>query len=178
PNFEDFLADGLNASFKGKFQKHDLEVTKIGSQANAFYDLLVNKGARLRDLVMKLLDEYERKTTDPQNPSLLDMREDLPKYVVEYLINGIKSLPAHYTIHRFWQDHQSFFHKLPDGHPGLPEWKESFREITQTLVVLKDVSAQLLNDLENHRLTLCRTYDIPAAPIFVKKNRSRDEPIV
>ena len=47
--------------------------------------------------------------------------------------------------------------------------RPSFQAVKKATDALKEVSGKLLLDLENHRQSLCRTYDIPAAPISAEE---------
>jgi len=175
PNFEDFLADGLNAVFKGKFESHDLAVAEVESRVNKLYDILLAVGSIFRENVQERLEEYEKRIGDnPQSPSLISMRKDFPNYIAEYIINNVQTIPPHYPIHTFWELSEEFFRGLADA----SAWHKSFVAMKAATSDMLRISSQLVSDLENHRFDLCRTYDIPAAPIFVKKSQSSDETIV
>ena len=50
----------------------------------------------------------------------------------------------------------------------------SFQAVKKATDALKEVSSKLLPELESHRQSLCRTYDIPAAPIPTDKSLGTD----
>ncbi len=195
PNYDDFLAD--NGDFKDKFEKHDSAVSSVEINANEFCDILLGTPIFLEQ-VNKSLQDYESRvnTHQPQYQSLIYMKEDLPKYVAEYLINRIKFLPHHYTMHKFWNDYaQKFelsnFDIKPSGKRPLRrinmevsgnfkldsesyKRRQSFLSLEQGAESLKQISSGLRRDLEDHRLMLCRKFDIPAAPPLPARNFTED----
>lgn len=168
PNYEDFVAVELNQGFKDRFEKHNQALADMESGASRFYDGLMQSGI-FQEQVESSLQDYVRL----ENPSLDSMKEDLPKYVAEYLINRTEILPPHYTVHRFWQDYRSEFERSAEEFEGY-QGRQSFRALEKASGVLKEISANLLRNFENHRLFLCRTYDVPAAPIYPAASKSSD----
>jgi hypothetical protein len=152
------LEDPLNLGFRERFEEHDGALTAVESSATQFADKLMQSGL-FQNQVTDSLERYQTTARGkPQYPDLDSMRESLPRAVVENLVNRAEVLPHHYGTHKFWEDHRSVFepyHKDP-----------SFQAVRQAASTLKDVSTRLLLDLGNHRQRLCRTYDIPAAPIL------------
>lgn len=163
PNYQDFLAD--NPEFGELFAPHDTSVTEAESRAAKFYDLLIQSTIFQKE-VKQSLQEYEGalKPSEPGFYSLAYMEDDLPKYVAEFLVNEVETLPPHYTAHKFWkQYHASFWEKFSvefEPYKG----RESFRLLASAKQRLAQSSSLLRRKLEDHRLFLCRKFDIPAAP--------------
>lgn len=177
PNYEDFIADELNPGFKQRFEEHDLRVAMAASTATRFFEGLMQSGIFLKQ-VKDSVEKYESSVgTRPEYPGLDSMREDLPRYVAEYLINQTDVLPRHYMAHKFWVNYR---HKFELSAHEFEPYQErgSFQALKQATGALKGVSKDLRLDLESHRQLLCRTYDIPAAPILVDKSHSTDASIV
>jgi hypothetical protein len=163
PNLEDFLAD--NSAFEEKFGLHDRNVANAEQRATNFYKIL-STAAIFNKEVDEAFKRYESNISSAGLfiPSLESIREQLPKFVAENLINNISELPAHYTIHRFWKDFAGSFQKYLSEFDVYKE-RQSFRELNQAIDALKEVSSTLLNDLQSLRHSLCREFDIPAAPL-------------
>jgi hypothetical protein len=172
PNYEDFLADALNQGFKEHFDKHDQALAEVESSASRFFDGLMQAGI-FRDQVERSLKDYESTGVRLENPSLDSMKGELPKYVAEYLINRTEILPHHYMAHKFWQDYRSEFERSAEEFESYQQ-RQSFRALKTASGLLKEVSENLLNRLKEHRLFLCRTYDVPAAPIYPSESMRAD----
>ena len=80
------------------------------------------------------------------------------------LVNRINTLPDHYMTHNFWEKYRDKFDVSAQEFEAYGQ-RRSFQALVQARAALKDASDKLLHDLESHRQLLCRTYDIPAAPI-------------
>ena len=121
-----------------------------------------------RKKVKDSLEQYQSTArTNPQYPYLDDMPEgSRARGMAALLVNRIDVLPHHYGTHKFWEVYKKDFEPYRDS--------PSFQAIKEATDALKEVSSKLLLDLENHRQSLCRTYDIPAAPIPTDKSRSSD----
>lgn len=170
PNFEDFVGDKLNVGFSGKFDEHDRALDETEEKAKGFFTRLMGSDLFLND-VKDSLEKYESTiSANSRYPDLNSMKEDLPKHVAEFLINRTELLPDHYMTHKFWKDYWRRFAESVE----FDDYKqrESFGALTKASDALKEVSKNLLLDLENHRQSLCRTYDIPAAPIPIDKIHS------
>lgn len=156
PNYEDFLAD--NAKFRLLFSEHDQAVLKVEDDASKFYDVLLQAPIFQRQ-VAKALETYESKVDPPQPgfSNLAYMRDDLPKYVAENLINRVEAMPQHYTIHKFWEMFAHEFQVFKD--------RQTFVSLSVAVQALLKASTQIRRALEDHRLLLARKFDIPAAPI-------------
>ena len=173
PNFEDFLADGLNAGFKSSVDAHDSAVFGVEAAATRFFDGLVHSTLFLKE-VESAFHEYESSARDkPQYPAPDSIRGDLPKYVGEYLINRTDLLPDHYLMHKFWKEFRSKFELFAAEFEPYQQ-RESFRALKRSSDALKGISQGLLPALEKHRYWLCSTYDIPAAPIPTDMSHSAD----
>ncbi|HWZ43153.1 MAG TPA: hypothetical protein VNW97_06735 [Candidatus Saccharimonadales bacterium] len=164
PNLEDFLAE--NAEFVGKFEEHDNALRETEEQASKFYDILVGSSL-FTGAVGEMLTEYESAIGPshpyiPNTPSLGSMKNDLPRYVAENLINNIATMPTHYTIHAFWE---RFGQVLRSRMPEFAGYKQrpSFQGLHTVMENLKQTSASLRKGLEEDRLRLCREFDLPAA---------------
>ncbi len=164
PNYEDFLAD--NPSFTRKFSVHDEAVGEAELLAGRFYDTLL-QSPLFRTEVDNYLKEYEA-AVNPTEPSLYTlehMKEELPKYVAEYLINEVKALPPHYTTHKFWEKYSASFWQKYSLEFEPYKGRQSFRLLLSLKRRLAEISAKTKPRLEGHRLFLCRKFDVPAAPI-------------
>lgn len=169
PNYRDFLAD--NRNFAREFATHDSVVCEAESLASKFYDLLMQSALFGRE-VSAYLEEYEAAldTAASQQHSLEHMKGELPKYVAEYLINEVKVLPAHYTAHKFWEKYSVKFRDVRFWERYAAEFepykdRQSFKLLSSAKQRLADFSRRLKRRLEDHRLFLCRKFDVPAAPI-------------
>ncbi|MGO9126616.1 MAG: hypothetical protein ACLP6G_17240 [Terriglobales bacterium] len=156
PIYQDFLAD--NRSFEKKFAGHDSALANAEETAGKIFEKLVSNPDFLSE-VKKAIQRYESSVdqTQPQRPSFQRFENQIPTDVAEYLINKVDSLPMHYLTYLFWQENGRNFRAFDpwQGNTALP------RASTQ----LANLSRELTNDLESHRLSLCREYDVPAAPI-------------
>ena len=167
PNYEDFVGDALNPGFVDLFRQHDETVVRVESKAVEFYERLMRTNL-FPDEVMKSLSEYEvAVAASPRSPSLAPMRDDLPKYVAEYLINKTGALPSHYITHAFWEGYQRHFLDLDQGSFASYKERESYKALEQASSELQQISNQLLGGLQSHRSYLCKTFDIPFAPFHV-----------
>jgi hypothetical protein len=165
PNFEDFLAE--NPEFAGKFEEHDNALCGTEEQAGKSHDFLV-ASSLLSGEVGQALKEYES-TIDPSSPhtpSLDSMKNALPRYVAENLINNIDTMPPHYTMHAFW----ARFGRTFDGY----KQRASFQELNTAMQSLKQTSAKLRQDLEAYRLRFCREFDLPAAQPIAPQSTGQD----
>jgi hypothetical protein len=164
PNYEDFVADGINEGFRASIDAHDGAVFAVETTATTFFDGLMRSSLFLNE-VKKAFDEYKLLAHDkPQYPDPDSIERDLPKYIAEYLINRTDFLPSHYLIHKFWEEFRNRF-ELSAADFAPYQQRESFQTFKQSVHTLRDISLGLLAALEKHRYWLCSTYDIPAAPI-------------
>ena len=166
PNYEDFAADPLNFSFREKFEEHDRALSAVESSAAEFADGLMHSEP-FQKQVKDSLEQYQSTTrTNGQYPYLDSTAGSLPRAVAALLVNQIDVLPHHYGTHEFWEMFKNEFEPYHE--------RPTFQAVKEAAAALKDVSSKVLLDLENHRQSLCRTYDIPAAPIPTDKSRSTD----
>jgi hypothetical protein len=156
PNYSDFLAD--NSLFLKTFELHDADVQSLNSQAKKIYDWLLSWD-QFSTTVAELLHSYEnqRASIGPQAPSFSNSRSDLPKVAAENIINNIPTLPSHYLFAPFW----NFASKSFLVFRGLPE----FQPLHTSRAELTEISSALKAALEDHRLSLSRKFDVPAAPV-------------
>lgn len=167
PNYEDFVADPLNLGFREKFEEHDRALSTVESSAVDFADGLVRSDL-FRKQVKDSLDQYQSTTrAHPELPYLDDMPEgSLARGLAALLVNRIDVLPHHYGTHKFWEMYKMEFEPYRD--------RPSFQAVIKATDTLKEVSSKLLLALEDHRQRLCRTYDIPAAPLPTDQSLSSD----
>jgi len=177
PNFEDFLADGLNEGFKSVFDAHDNAVFAVEKAATTFFDGLMHS-TLFSNEVKKAFDEYKsRAHGKPQYPDPDSIERDLQNYVAEYLINRTELLPSHYLTHKFWEGFRSRFELFAAEFEPYQQ-RESFQAVRRSVHTLKEISQELLAALEKHRYWLCSTYDIPAAPIPTSMSHGVDAYII
>jgi len=160
PNYEDFVAD--NPTFgKGHFKRHDDALVEMEGLALKYFESLLRHHFFKRVLAATL-EKHE--TANPRQ-SLNYMKDELAEYVAECIVNDVRSLPSHYTTHEYWNQYSNEFSSLRQG-PEL----ESLRS---SAVKLARVSLSLKGTLEKLRLELCRTYDVPAAPLPAQNGSTR-----
>jgi len=166
PNYDDFVADPLNLGFREKFEEHDRGLSAVESSAAEFADGLMHSEP-FQKQVKDSLEQYQSTTrTNGQYPYLDSTAGSLPRAVAALLVNQIDVLPHHYGTHEFWEMFKNEFEPYHE--------RPTFQAVKEAAAALKDISSKVLLDLENHRQSLCRTYDIPAAPIPTDKSRSTD----
>lgn len=164
PIYEDFVADNRGKEFKGDFENHDKSLAEVEGRASRFFDGLMQSNM-FRKQVSSVLTEYESGIGVTQEyPNFERMKADLPNYIAEYLINRTEILPPHYVTHQFWKKFGSKFERSEDEFAGYKQ-RTSFRALKKSSSTLEEVSGRLVQGLEAHRLLLCSTYDIPAAPV-------------
>jgi hypothetical protein len=171
PNYEDFIADPLNQGFREKFEGHDRALTRLESSASRFSDGLMRSNLFLKQM-KDSLEEYESNAgTNPLYPYNESMRESLPRAVAEFLVNRIDVLPDHFMTQKFWEEYRGKFDLSAQDFEAYGQ-RQSFQGLAEARAAHKDFSDKLLHDLVSHRQLLCRTYDIPAAPIPVNRSVS------
>lgn len=164
PIYEDFVADNLSKEFNADFENHDKLLAQVEARASRFFDGLMQSNM-FRKQVNSVLTEYESGVGATQEyPNFERMKADLPNYIAEYLINRTEVLPPHYVTHQFWKKFGSRFERSEDEFAGYKQ-RASFRALKKSSSTLEEVSGRLVQGLEAHRLLLCSTYDIPAAPV-------------
>jgi hypothetical protein len=157
PNLEDFLAE--NPTFGERFDEHDSAVAGIEQAAARFVQGLL-QSKLFQEQVAECLSTYESqaRTSNPTYPELVGhTRERAAEYIAEYLVNNTKSLPRHYVHYAFWESFAPEFNRFKE--------RQTFAARDESANKLRNVSGHLRIDLETLRLTLCREFDIPAAPI-------------
>jgi hypothetical protein len=153
PILEDLLAE--DPSFRERFAERDLAIVKLGEAAAAFFRSLLQSDLFKND-VAQCLHQYQT-TIGPNEADLADIAAKVPEYVAENLVNNITSVPRHHTMHLFWQRFGPEFSNYRN--------RETFSVTEAACVNLLGISERLRVDLESLRLSLCRDYDIPAAPL-------------
>lgn len=161
PNLEDFLAE--NPTFGERFDEHDSAVSAIEQAAARFVQGLLQSKS-FRELVAESLSSYESRSRT-SNPTYLELvghlGERAAEYIAEYLVNNTQSLPRHYVHYAFWESFAPEFNRFKAS--------QRFTARAEAAKELRDLSERLRADMETLRLTLCREFDIPAAPIEVPR---------
>jgi hypothetical protein len=164
PNYEDFVSDPLNTGFLERFEAHDRALAEVELSASRFSNGLIHADLFVEKM-QESLKEYESIARgNPLYSYDESMRESLPRAVAELLVNRIDALPEHYGTAKFWGKYRDKFDLSGQEFEPYGQ-REPFQALVQARAALKDVSHKLLLDLNGHRQLLCRTYDIPAAPI-------------
>jgi hypothetical protein len=169
PNYEDFIADPLNPGFREKFEGHDRALADVEASASRFSDGLIHSDLFLKQIEDSVAEYESIARTNPLYRYMELMREDLPRAVAEFLVNRVVVLPHHYIAHKFWEEYRDKFDVSAQEFEPYGQ-RQSFRALVQARAVLNNAAEKLLDYLNAHRQLLCRTYDIPAAPI--PENRS------
>lgn len=156
PNYKDFLAD--NDLFHKTFALHDADLEKINSEARTIYKGLLTLD-QFSVAVETLLDAYEnqRAAGGQHWPSYNLVRKELINEAAQHVVNNVEFLPNHYTYSFFW----NFACKSLLDFRDQPQ----FTPLHQAQASLKEISSGLRGALEEHRLSLSRKYDVPAAPV-------------
>lgn len=164
PNYEDFVSDPLNTGFLERFEAHDRALGELELSANQFASGLIRSDLFIKKM-QESLKEYESIARgNPLYSYNESMQESLPRAVTELLVNRIEVLPEHYGTAKFWEKYRERFDLSAQGFEpyGL---REPFLALVQARGELQNLADKLLLELGAHRQLLCRTYDIPAAPI-------------
>ncbi len=174
PNYEDFIADSQNQGFRASLEEHDRLLSRVESGAVEFFQRLMSSSLFQKE-VAESLQAYEASLrADPLYTDLKPMKEDLPRYVAEYVINRTDLLPDHYLMHKFWANYRRDFESLWKEEFERYHERQSFVALKQAAEALCNVSEQLLDRLEAHRQLLCTKYDIPFAPFPVNQSDRAD----
>jgi hypothetical protein len=156
PNYYDYSAE--HTLFLKTFKEHDGDLLSLNSRAKAIYDWMIS-WKDFSSEVELLLGRYEgeKSRAGPQYPSFNNSRPELPKVAAESIINNIQSLPSHYTFAPFWNFASQDLLTLRN-HP-------EFQSLHSLRSRLAEMSSALKARLEEHRLSLSRDFDVPAAPV-------------
>jgi len=157
PVYKDFLA-GDQAGFKRRFDEHDHKLAATETAATDAYRVLIEPEA-FEKQIQQSLEEYESRVNSRQpgyRESLLPTAESLPRAVAELLVNRADELPYHHSTQKFWQDHREQFQRFRKD--------PAFGALNRAATAFRETSRALKDDLVSHRLYLCGSYDIPAAP--------------
>ena len=158
PNYQDFLAEHPDSAFVPGFKHHDSRLDALNTAAQVLFDRMLSWPDFL-DSVQAAFTTYEnqRASLGPLAQSLSDMGKDVQEEVAQHLINNTQVLPSHYVISRFWNSvgmNLLAFRNRPE-----------FQPLHQSRDSLLEHSAKLKRALESYRLSLSRSYDVPAAPV-------------
>jgi hypothetical protein len=162
PNYYDYQAE--NSFFLKKFEEHDVNLGALSVEAKAIYDWLLSWN-EFSSAVEGRLGAYEnqRPALGPQFPSFVNSRADLPKVAAENVINNNRSLPSHYVFAPFWN--------FASRDLLLYRNHAMFERLHSLRTSLSQISSALKRGLEDHRLSLSREFDVPAAPVPGWKGR-------
>jgi hypothetical protein len=159
PNYQDFLAEHPKSVFIPGFKQHDSHVDSLNNAAQALFSRLLSWPA-FRGLLQTSIASYEnrRESLGPTARPLSDMGGGIEEEVAQHLINNAQELPRHYVISVFWNS---------EARARLSSLKSdaTFRPLLQASGNLLKHSGRLKLALENHRLSLSRDYDVPAAQV-------------
>jgi len=151
PNYQDFLAEHANLPFTPRFNEHQSDLDAVNNAATVLFGFMIS-WKRFLEAVDTALTTYQSQRT-----AALTIGLDVPKMAAEYLINNAQTLPSHYLMSAFWNSEGKsllFFRNHPE-----------FQPLHQARDKLHEHSAKLKQALESYRLTLSRSYDVPAAPV-------------
>jgi hypothetical protein len=169
PNYEDFVSDPLNTGFLERFDAHDRALAEAELNASRFSRGLIHSDLFVEKM-KESLKEYESIARSNPLYSYDDsMHESLPRAVAELLVNRIDALPEHYGTAKFWGKYRDKFDLSGQEFEPYGQ-REPFQALVHARDALLDLADKLLHDLNTHRQLLCRTYDIPAAPIPVSRS--------
>lgn len=158
PNYEDFLEEHRDCEFTSTIAEHDSGVHKINATAARFYRSLLDDQEFMSSLEGELsFYEEQRRLLRSDASELIHSIPELPRLVVEYVINNAQSLPSHYLISAFWN---------ANGRKLL-RYRETnqFRDVSRDSEDLARVADRLKRDLTSLRFALSRSFDIPAANV-------------
>jgi len=176
PNYEDFLGDPLNTGFAEQCAAHDRALAEVELKASQFSNGLIHA-----DLFVKQMDESleEYRLLARTNPLYRydeSLKGTLPRAIAELLVNRIEALPEHYGTAKFWNNYRNKFDVAVEELEPYGE-RQAFQALVQVREALKELADKLLHDMNAHRQLLCRTFDIPAAPIPVGRSPSHSADI-
>lgn len=155
PNYKDFLIE--NDDFSKGFGAHDTKLEKVNSEGEKLYKWLLSWD-EFASGVSVSLERYEgHRSVEPAWPSYNLVRKELERVAAENLINNVQSLPGHYTYSFFWNF-------VASEQLGLRRHSQ-FSSLFETQGELRKISSTLKATLEEHRLSLSRKHDVPAAPV-------------
>jgi hypothetical protein len=161
PVYGDFLANE-QAGFKDQFSDHDRKLAAAETAATDAYRVLIQPEA-FQKQIEQSLEEYESRVSsqvDGYRESLIPTADNLARAVAELLVNRADELPYHHSTQKFWQDHREQFQRFRKD--------PAFGALNRMATTFKEASTLLRDALVSHRLFLCRSYDIPAAPPTVR----------
>lgn len=156
PNYFDFRAE--HDHFKKSFEEHDTNLKSLNSRAKELYDSLLSSKIFLETLNIHL-DTYEgqRVSIGPHAPSINNSRPEIPRVFAENIINNVGSLPSHYMYSFLWNFKNKELLAYRDG--------QEFTSLHNAAAAMGQMSSGLKAGLEDHRLSLSRQFDVPAAPV-------------
>jgi hypothetical protein len=161
PVYGDFLANE-QAGFKSRFSEHDRKLGATEAAASDAYRVLIQPEA-FQKQIEQSLEEYESRVSSRESgyrESLIPTADSLARAVAELLVNRADELPYHHSTKRFWQDHREQFQRFRKD--------PAFGALNRAATAFKESSTLLRDALVSHRLDLCSSYDIPAAPPTVR----------
>ncbi|MEJ7727888.1 MAG: hypothetical protein WKG00_01605 [Polyangiaceae bacterium] len=142
-----------NGDARGHLGTHDRLLGEVQRAARAAHTDLVNRSG-FRDRVADALREYQGFETDhPAGHGEAQFADQ----VAERVLNRIDSLPSQYVDSKFWRRFGPEFLALRTG--------PAFAELDEAVSGLLNADHHLLQWLEDKSFDLCKTYDVPAAPM-------------
>jgi hypothetical protein len=158
PNYQDFVAEHKASPFVRAFDQHDSDLNGITIVAKRLFEDMLTRDEFLDSVRSELVAyESEKLALVPQAPALTNIHPDVPKIAAEYLINNVQNLPSHYVISAFWNLKGQNILALRNL-PVFAPLHRSTNDLARTSLMIKQ-------SLEDHRLSLSRGYDVPAAPV-------------
>ncbi|SRR5712692_9232537 len=158
PNYFDFRAE--HDLFSKSFEGHDASLKSLNAIASETYASLLSSQMFSEILNVHLAAyEEQRSSIGPHAPSFNNSRGDIPKVFAENIINNVESLPPHYLYSPLW----NFRSKELLGFRNSSGF--NFTALHNAVAILSQMSVALKTSLEDHRLSLSRGFDVPAAPV-------------
>lgn len=125
-----------------KTAAHDSTLTELRDQCRALYTAVL-QSPQLQEL-----------------PMPADARPEDRRYFVEYVINGIRDLPAHYAFSEFWKGAGAQYLKLRSD----PAMRPSFDSLIATGEALETQANALRNEVKGLQERLADSAGLPPVP--------------
>jgi hypothetical protein len=151
-----------NPEILERIRAHDDLLARLTKAASHAFDELTTEAFRglVDDAVIQFLDGASSDhdiTADPRYPGGAYRRAQVPDLVAEHVINSVDDLPSRYADRVFWQQHRDRFRALGTG--------RAFEQLQAVLDKLVELDTEFRDWIVEVSLELCRTYDVPAAPL-------------
>ncbi len=153
PNYFDFFKEEENVQFEIGFRSHDQALGTLNNSAGILFERLLSL-PQFNEKFQSSIRKYQE--THVPDSIVLDLTNDeLRKSVAEYLINKVEVLPAHYSYSKFWAQASGSMFEFAN--------MDEFEPVRSAAGMLKIISFQVKTALEDRRLELSRTFDLPSA---------------